>query len=178
MTFDTFYSVWIAPITHEIVLEPYSRAACPMPQRRWSRSYISLHITTFIQICEKSLSDIIILVKFTCRGVAWAWCHHTPCAFCSGVAWPVDPSIRLTRWPVNLLTFSKKNPSRAIARSTNIHHRDVSRRPVWPVASRPVWAIDPLTHRPGDLLEKEPLKVHLHTPLRCSAIAVEQKVPN
>ena len=33
-------------------------------------------------------------------------------------------------------------------------------------------------YRPVDLLEKEPLKVHLYTLLRCSAITVEQKVPN
>ena len=79
--------------------------------------------------------------------------------------WPVDPLTRLTRWPIDLLTSSKKNPSRAIARSTYIHRRDVTRRPVWP--------IDPLTCRPVDLLEKEPLEgnceVHVHTPLRCSA---------
>ena len=33
-------------------------------------------------------------------------------------------------------------------------------------------------YRPVDLLEKEPLQVHLYTLLRCSAIAVEQEVPN
>ena len=33
-------------------------------------------------------------------------------------------------------------------------------------------------YRPVDILEKEPLKVHLYTLLRCSAITVEQKLPN
>ena len=66
--------------------------------------------------------------------------------------------VKVTRWPVDLLTFSKKNSSRAIARSTYIHRRDVTRR---------------FTRWPVDLLEKEPLKgnceVQVHTPLRCSA---------
>ena len=57
--------------------------------------------------------------------------QKTPCAFCRGVVsdcpawcrllsykWPVDLS---TCWPVDPLTFSKKNPSRAIPRSTYIH---------------------------------------------------------
>ena len=125
--------------------------------------------------------------KRHCVLFAVVWCEHTPCVFSQrgGVSlassaiiynivkvkvtsWAIDPSTRLTRWPVDLLTFSKKNPSRAIARSTYIHRQDVTRRPVWPVDP-----FDLLTRRPVDVLEKEPLKgnceVHLHTPLRCSA---------
>ena len=52
-------------------------------------------------------------------------CYHTPCAFCSGVAWAWRiyniVKVKVTRWPVDPLTFSKKNPSRAIPRSTYIH---------------------------------------------------------
>ena len=48
--------------------------------------------------------------------------------------------VKVTRWLIDLLTFSKKNPSRAITRSTYIHRRDVTCRPVWPV--------DPSTHWP------------------------------
>ena len=48
--------------------------------------------------------------------------QKTPCAFCSGV---VSAWCHLLRksdvWPIDPLTFSKKNPSRAIPRSTYIH---------------------------------------------------------
>ena len=52
--------------------------------------------------------------------------QKTPCAFCSGV---VSAWCHLLRksdvWPVDPLTFSKKNPSRAIPRSTYIHPRSL-----------------------------------------------------
>ena len=142
--------------------------------------------------------------------------------------WPVDPFDPLTRRPVDpstRLTFSKKNPSRAIARSTYIHRRDVTLWPVdlstcWPFRKRtpqaqlrgpPTYTVempcskrrrirlccrqqqskrsllccvawgwriynivesesDPLTRRPIDLFDKEPLKgkweVNLHTPTK------------
>ena len=171
--------------------------------------------------------------------MAWAWCHHTPCAFCSGVAWawrrllsyisesesdpltrrpvwpvdlstcwpfrkrtpqgqlrgpptytiemwPIDPFDPLTRRPVDLL---EKNPSRAIARSTYIHHwqlpvemqyskmcqiRLCKRRLCscvewgWRIHNIVESESETLTRRPVGLFEKEPLKgkweVHVHTP--------------
>ena len=74
----------------------------------------------------------------------------------------VDPSTRLTHWPVDLLTFSKRTPQGQLRGP-----------PTYTVEMWPVDPFDPLTCRPVDLLEKEPLKgnceVHVHTPLRCSA---------
>ena len=56
--------------------------------------------------------------------------QKTPCAFCSGVVsawcrllWKSDI------WPVDPLTFSKKNPSRAIPRSTYIHPPSLAEDP-------------------------------------------------
>ena len=138
--------------------------------------------------------------------------------------WPVDPFDPLTRRPVDLF---EKEPSRAITRSTYIHCRDATRRPVWPVDPSTRWPFrkrtpqgqlrgpptytgemqcskrrrirlcssseakgafcscvawgwriynivesesDPLTRRPVDVFEKEPLKgkweVHLHAPTK------------
>ena len=66
--------------------------------------------------------------------------------------------VKVTRWPVDLLTFSKKNPSRAIARSTYIQRRDVTRWPVWPVDPLPADPFDPLTRRPVDPSARWPFR--------------------
>ena len=57
-----------------------------------------------------------------------SWARKAKGAFCSCVAWGwrlynivESESDPLTRRPVNALTFSKKNPSRANGRSTYIH---------------------------------------------------------
>ena len=53
------------------------------------------------------------------------WCSSSKVAFCSCVEWGWHIyniwKVKVTRWPVEPLTFSKKNPSRAILRSTYIH---------------------------------------------------------
>ena len=56
--------------------------------------------------------------------------------------WPVDPLSRLTRWPVDLLTFSKKNPSKQLRGPPTY---TVEMWPVWPVDPSTRWPIIPLT---------------------------------
>ena len=94
----------------------------------------------------------------------------------------VKVDTRLTRWHVDLLTFSKKNPSRAIARCTYIHRWDAVQQKAprirlccsssskakgafwscvawgWRIYNIVESESDPLTRRPVDLFEKEPLK--------------------
>ena len=118
-------------------------------------SLVSSYAACFLQRGGVSLASSAIIynivkVKVTC----WPVDPFDPLT--CWVVWPVDPS---TCWPF------RKEPLKAIARSTYIHRWDVTRLTRWPV--------DLLTHRPVDLLEKEPFKgnceVHLHTALRCSA---------
>ena len=83
--------------------------------------------------------------------------------------WPIDPFdllTRLTCWPVNLLTFSKKNPSRAIARSTYIHRRDVTRRAVWPVDLLTRWPFRKRTPQ-GQLRGPRTYTVEMQCSKRC-----------
>ena len=85
----------------------------------------------------------------------------------------------MTRWPVDPLTFSKKNPSRANGKSTYIHPPSlakISQRTLEEIGNTPnvariiVW-LGNITHRGSNS------EVHLHTPqqkvlfslIRCSS---------
>ena len=140
------YEYSTSRISHFVTLGnlPVERAKDAVWFLQWCGvSLVSSYAVCFLQRGGVSLASSAIIynivnVKVTRRPV-----------------WPVDLS---TCWP-----FQKRTPHGAIARSTYIHRRDVTRRLIsWPV----------------DLLEKEPSRAIARSTYIHRWDAVQQKAPN